>query len=50
MTVELDSLIEAVFIAPEGEVWLKEVVEGVMKAYNVSNPVHKSDLYGQAIW
>ena len=48
--VELDDLVEAVFIAPEAEAWLRDVVEGVMRAYGLCRPVLKSDLYGEAVW
>jgi hypothetical protein len=50
VNVNLDALIEAVLIAPEGEPWLHEVVEGVIKAYGFCKPVLKSDLYGEAVW
>lgn len=49
VAVDLDNLIGAVFVAPECEPWIKEVVEGVMKAYGVDKPVTRSPLYDDAI-
>jgi hypothetical protein len=50
VTVDLDMLIETVFVAPEAEPWLKEVVEGVMKVYKICKPVVQSVLYDEAVW
>jgi len=48
--VNVEVLIETVFVAPEAEPWLKEVVEGVLNVYGTSKPVVQSVLYDQAVW
>jgi hypothetical protein len=50
VAVNLDALIETVFVAPEAEPWLKEVVEGVLNAYGTCKPVVQSVLYDKAVW
>lgn len=50
VTVDLDMLIETVFVAPEAEPWLKDVVEGVMQVYGTCKPVFQSILYDEAVW
>jgi hypothetical protein len=43
--VDLDALIDEVFVAPESEPWIREVAEGVMNAYGIPRRVLRSPLY-----
>lgn len=43
--VDLDCLIERVFIAPECEPWVREVVEGLLRIYELPREVKRSTLY-----
>jgi hypothetical protein len=42
--VNLNALIEQVYVAPEAPVWFKTLVEDVIRAYGFTFPVTKSDL------
>lgn len=44
LKVDIDQLIEAIYIAPTAPSWFKPLVEGVMGRYGLTKPVHKSDL------
>ncbi len=48
--VDLDAPIDEVFVAPESEPWIREVVEGVMNTYGLPKRVVRSPLYEDAIW
>jgi len=43
--VDPDRLIESVFIAPDSERWLQEVIEGIMETYGFPKLVVRSRLY-----
>ena len=47
--VDLDALINSVFVAPECEPWIRDVVEGVLRVYGVCKPVIRSPLYDDAV-
>ncbi len=42
--VNLNELIEQIFVAPEAAVWFKDLVDRVIKAFGFAFPVIKSDL------
>ncbi|MGE6721435.1 hypothetical protein ACQKGD_29595 [Peribacillus frigoritolerans] len=44
--VNLDLLIENIYIHPDAPRWFAETVKSVLKAYNVDKPVIHSNLYG----
>lgn len=48
--VNLDTLVERVYIAPSAESWFKELVESVMKKYGLCLKPIKSDLDTQALF
>lgn len=44
--VNLNLLIENIYIHPDAPIWFAETVKSVLKAYNVDKPVIHSSLYG----
>jgi len=49
IAIDLESLIDGVFVAPECEPWIRDVVEGVMNAYGVHKQVIRSSLYDDTL-
>jgi hypothetical protein len=47
--VDLDALIESVFIAPLAHDWHKSLIEQIMDKYGLKKPVHKSKLYDKEL-
>jgi len=43
--VNVAGLIERIYVSPESESWIEEVVENVVAKYGLSAPVRRSDLY-----
>lgn len=50
VAVDLELLIEAVFVAPESEPWIRDVAEGLMGTYGIPKKVLRSPLYDDAVW
>lgn len=44
LPVDLDALIEAVYVAPSSPGWFYELVKSVLSTFGVNKPVHQSDL------
>jgi hypothetical protein len=45
VSLDLDVLIENIYVAPYAEAWFQEVVESLLSKYKVNKKVIKSDLY-----
>jgi hypothetical protein len=45
LPVDVEALIEEVFISPESEAWTEAVVKDVVAKYGLRKPVQRSDLY-----
>lgn len=50
LSVELEELIDSVFVSPMAEPWFKGVVEDVMKKYGVNKEVLHSGLDSKALY
>jgi hypothetical protein len=45
--VNLEKLIEKIYIAPKADTWFKDLVISVTAKYSLSKPIEKSDLYNR---
>ena len=50
LSVDLNELIEAVYVSPMAESWFKTVVEDILEKYNVEKAVHHSRLDSKALY
>lgn len=50
LPVDLNILIDSVYISPMAEEWFKDVVEDIMKKYEISKDVHHSRLDDKALY
>ncbi len=50
LAVNLDQLIDSVYVSPMSEPWFKDVVEDVMNKYNVNKAVLQSGLDSEALY
>ena len=47
--VDLDELIDQVYISPKAEMWLKDVVDRELVTYQLDRTVIKSELYSPSV-
>ena len=50
LPVDLDELIESVYVSPMAEVWFTEVVEDILRKYGLEKSVYHSALDDKALF
>ena len=48
--VNLDRLVDRIFVAPTAPEWLAELVESVVSRYGLDKPVQRSKLDDEPLW